>query len=367
MSKILKVLFIAADNSGPFFHDIHIPSNYFHRYNLLKCEATHVDLTPKSVGDHDIVVFQRQYAPEALLMVRALKDMGKICIFIIDDNVWELPKNNPAYKDYQGLSIERYQAILSECHAAWTSTEYNRIKGMPFNKNITVLRNLIEPIYTDFIKDTRDNPEEIRIGWTGTAHHYDDITYIEPALKKIANKYPQVKYVFMGFAPPHINEWLSRDRWEYYDFVQVDGFYPALANLDFDIGIAPLVDNGFNRGKTARKAQEYAQLKIPMVLADIVTYKDWKEDVTCLKAKNNKVDAWVYSLAKMIDDVNLRSYLKSNAYDYVMANHDIHKFILERASFFYRTWNLNKPVEERLEIPEPNDTLTTVQEVPSKS
>jgi hypothetical protein len=346
---MLNVVFICADRSGPFFHDIHIPANYFQKYNLLRCSFSDGGLTDEKLRDADIIVFQRQHAPEALMTIRKLKAMRKVCIFIIDDDVWALPKNNPAHPEYQGLVIDRYNTALHECDAAWTSTEHIRIKGLAFNKHITVLRNLVEPVYMEFLHPGRDNPNEIRVGWFGTQHHHDDIIRVEPVLKKIARKYSQVKFVFMGYYPPHILELMDRSRWEYYQFVETDAFYPALANLDFDIGIAPLVDNDFNRGKTARKAQEYALFSIPMVLANVITYREWTHGVDCLKPKNNKEDGWVYDLSRMIEDKDLREELAIEANKHVLREHDVHKFIRERAKFFYDTFSRVKGTS--LEVP----------------
>lgn len=347
---MLNVIFICADKSGPFYHDIHVPANYFHKYNLLRCSFSHAGLTDNALADADIVVFQRQHAPEALLTIRKLKAQGKVCVFVIDDNVWDLPRNNPAYPEYQGLILDRYNAVLSECDAAWTSTEYIRQKALAYNRHITVFRNLVEPVYRDFLKPGRDNPEEIRLGWFGTAHHYDDIAYIEPVIKKIARKYPKVKFVFMGFYPPHIFEIMDRWKFEYYDFVSTDAFYPALASLDFDIGIAPLVDNGFNKGKTARKAQEYATFGIPMVLADVSTYREWEHKVECLKPKNNKIDAWVHDLSLLIEDPEYGKALADKALQHVLREHDINLHIRERAEFFYKTYSRCKGVN--LEVPD---------------
>lgn len=360
MSDPLKVVYICADTSGPYYHDIHVPSNYFNQLGLLTCSVATGAIKLESVADQDIIVFQRQYAAEALMTIRMLKKQGKVCIFVVDDNVWNIHKTSPAHPYYTGQNLERYNVILSEAHAFWTSTEHLRILGLRFNKNGTVLRNLVEPVFRSFLRTDRDNPEQVRIGWTGTPHHYADILYIEPALKQIAKKYKdKIKYVFMGYKPPYIHEWMSRWEYEYYDFVPPDAFYPALASLDFDIGIAPLVDNEFNRGKTARKAQEYGLFSIPSILSPCHPYHEWSHGVTCLKPKNNKVDAWVYSLSQMIDNADLRKEIGEAGYKYVMDNHNINKFIVERAQFFYDVYNSVKQTDRKIPEPEVIDAKSS--------
>ncbi len=350
MNAPLKVLAICADRSGPYYQDFHIPFNYFNKFQLLQCSTTGSVFKLEDLKDIDILVFQRQVAAESLMLVRAAKKMGKVCIFVVDDNVWDLPKSSPAYSQYQGLFIDRYNTSLSECHAFWTSTEFLRVLGLKYNKYGTVLRNLVEPVLMEFLPEGKDNPDQVRIGWFGTQHHHDDIVYIEPALKKLYKMYgKKIKYVFMGYKPPHIGEWTNRWDYEYYDFVQTDAFYPALANLDFDIGIAPLVDNNFNRGKTARKAQEYGLFKIPAVLANVAPYHDWEHEVNCLKPKSNKVDGWAYQIERLINDPVLRKELAIRANDYVLKNHSIQTYLVERAQFFYDVFNRVHGVN--LEVP----------------
>ncbi len=293
------------------------------------------ELKPKVLEDFDMIAFQRQYAPEALIILRNLREEGKVCVALVDDNVWALPKSNPAYNTYKGATLERFQYILSEAHAVTTSTNYLRELILPFNPNCYVFRNLVDPAIEKFRTIDRDAPDEIRIGWTLTVHHTDDAKYAMPALVEICQKYPQVKLVFMGWLPPYIKDHIDKKRYEYYDFVPVDAFYVCMANLDIDIGIAPLEDNGFNRGKTARKAQEYSILRIPMILSPVAPYEDWKHEETCLKPEGNRHNNWIKELSRMIEQPELRIKLSETAHEQVMKNHNINTFIFERAKTYY--------------------------------
>ncbi len=147
----------------------------------------------------------------------------------------------------------------------------------------------------------------------------------------------------MGYAPPTVLHYIHRSRWEYYDFVPVDGYYPALANLDFDIGIAPLIENGFNKGKTARKSQEYAILKVPMVLAPVTTYRDWINGEVCVKPAENTPQAWMKSIKFLIDHPEERERLVKAAYAQVKRNHDMDTYIQERAGIYY---DIHQKVQE---------------------
>jgi hypothetical protein len=285
----------------------------------------------------DLIIWQRQYAPESLVINRQLRKMGIPTIFHCDDNVWEIPPGNPAKSSYMPGSpeINRFELLMSSCDAVTTSTPYLKELCSRFNRNVHILRNLVEPKIADFKHPGRDNPEEVRIGWTGTPHHFDDIRIIEWSIKELWNLYKNVKFVFMGFSPVDKSILLNNiNRWEYYEFVPVDAFYPSLANLDFDIGLAPLEDNRFNKAKTGRKAQEYAVLSIPMVLAPLSPYKDWVHGENCLKPKGNQPMEWVKDIKWMIDHPKERTVMAAKAHEQLIRNHDINKFIHERAATY---------------------------------
>ncbi len=298
----------------------------------------------------DVVEFQRQYCSESVIMLKKLKELGKVCIFHCDDNVWSIPEGNPAKTTYVPGSpaVQRFEMIMSKTHAVTTSTPYLKSLCQKINPNSYVYRNVVDPIIETYASPGRDNPDEIRIGWFGTPHHHEDIALIEPLFLELV-KNPHIKLVFMGYAPPTVLNKIPRRRWEYYEFVPVDAFYPALANLDLDIGLAPLVDNEFNWGKTARKAQEYAILGVPMILSPVCTYSNWKHNETCIKPKTNDTKGWVDALSYLIENEPKREELARAAYRFVLENHNIDVFAPEHAAIYYEIYNKAKGTD--LKVP----------------
>ena len=335
MDRPLKVYFVCGDKSGPFYHDIGIPTKYFQNYQLLDCMmANYINLD--EMGRCDMIFFQRQYAPESILAQRALKAAGMPCIMHVDDNVWEIPKYNPAHSVYQGPLLQRFERMVAEAHAVTTSTEYLASLCKKFNPNVYCFRNLIETGILDFKDKGRDvgARDTVRIGWTGTPHHLDDIILVEQALKEVCRTHPNVRLVFFGFMPPNITSMVPAERIEFYGFVPSESYYLCLAKLDIDIGIAPLCENGFNRGKTARKAQEYGALEVAPVLTPWDTYETWTDGINCVKPKKNRHIEWVKDLNRLVEDVEFRNRIASGARDFVVSNHAIDKYIIERAQTY---------------------------------
>lgn len=321
---------------GPFFHDFGVPFPIFKDLNLI--DPTAIDaVTIDTLASAEIVQFQRQYAPESLITLRHLKSRNIPTIAHVDDNVWDIPPGNPARTTYQGQILDRFFYIMHEANAVTTSTVYLGKLCEKYNKNVHLFRNLVDLRMLDFKSSGRDNPEEIRIGWTTTPHHFDDWPTAQDAVGYILSTYPNAKMIFMGWLPPWCEK-VPFTRFEFYDFVQVDSYYPCLANLDFDIGIAPLEDNPFNKGKTARKAQEYAALEIPMILAHTSNYKEWVHGETCLKPQNNNAEGWVKALNQMIMHKSNRIELAKRSRAQVTRNHDLMRYIWERSYVYYSVY-----------------------------
>ena len=200
-----------------------------------------------------------------------------------------------------------------------------------------ILRNLVDRKIYDFVAPGRDNPDEIRLGWHTTPHHFDDFPPVAEALKAAMEAFPKLKLIFMGWMPEMAGG-IPFTRFEYYGFVTSEAFYPCLANIDLDIGIAPLIENGFNKAKTARKAQEYAILKVPMILANVSTYKEWSNWDTCIKPTANAPEDWFRSIKWMVEHPKDRVKLAEAAYKQCLRNHDLDTYIWERASVYYRVY-----------------------------
>jgi glycosyltransferase involved in cell wall biosynthesis len=335
IKKKLKVVFVCGDKSGPHYHDIFVPTIFFQKYNLLDCESQFA-LDINQLVTADVVHFQRQYAPESFIVMKQLQEQGKVCVFLCDDNIWELPPGNPARGTYEQADVAyRYQTIMGQADAVTTSTPYLASKCQEFNPKVTIFRNLVDPTIRDFMSPGRDNPKEIRICWTGTPHHHDDAVLMDEACLKIVHKYPQVKFVFMGYWPPSLFSHFPRDRYEYYAFVNVDAWYACFASLDIDIGLVPLTDHPFNWAKTCRKFQEYSIIGAPTVASPVGNYNFLSKDIVTFVKDNLSPDSWFEAISSLIEDREERLRRGEASLKFIMDNHDINRYIFERAQVYY--------------------------------
>ena len=93
----------------------------------------------------------------------------------------------------------------------------------------------------------------------------------------------------------------SFDSWEYVPWSE-EGEYASLASAD--LGIMPLVDDGFTRGKCAYKALQYMACGLPVVASDVGVNREWIEDTGSGSVVRG--GEWATALGRYLADPVLR-------------------------------------------------------------
>jgi len=193
------------------------------------------------------------------------------------------------------------------------------------------------------------------IGYMGAASHWRDLSIVIESLEELYRDYNFYFVIYgmvgepmeaaMYFYNRMLNTGLQPEKNAYFksalDFyaklqklkmIHIP-FYPpelhpsVLARADFDIGIAPLEDTEFNRGKSCVKFYEYAAVGTVTLASKVEPYKS---EVNYL-AKNTKKD-WYKKLKRLIEDEKFRKDLLEKQ----------QKFVRETRSFERRgiDWEL---------------------------
>jgi len=110
--------------------------------------------------------------------------------------------------------------------------------------------------------------EGLVIGWHAAAEHQLDIDALalDRVLGRVLETHPDVRVVTLG-----IDLGLDHERCVREDFVPIYRLTQRLA--DFDIGIVPLADTPFNRGRSNVKAREYAAAGVPWLASPVGSYE----------------------------------------------------------------------------------------------
>lgn len=364
-----KILMWVADNAGCGFSRIQLPAKYLNKFYSEKFEvetsqimdpskwATPID-NEKGLykKNYQLTVHQRQYGAPNLQNFRFLKNTLKIpCIYEIDDFLHGVHPLSSAYQAYnKNKHKERFDSIdcyLREASAITVTTDYLKKLYSIYNKNIYVLPNYLdfEEIYTEEIWKLREEHRqkheannEVWVGWAGSNTHLPDLKMAMDGVKEILNQFPNVKLVLGGWDGyfkdkdgkihyPELNPWkdVPENRKVIIPWAQNMKDYPKML-CHFDIGIAPLEDNNFNRAKSDIKYKEYSACGVPIVASDVEPYKNSIKDGETgflVKSKGSITANWIKKIKRLIENRELRLQMSENVVKEAKENFDIRKNI----------------------------------------
>ena len=283
----------------------------------------------------DVAVFQTIAYPWAICFLLGLKEKyKKPTLMEIDDYMFDLPASNVASNVYKsGSQCARTSTIhLEMSDGIITSTNYLKRAYSAHNKNIYVVRNGIDFEVWDNLIPSKKR-KHLRIGFAGGPNHTRDVEYIARAVLQIRDEYPNVDFMFFGCVIDRLKNQKRIKTHE--DFVDRKVYPQHLKNMGFDIGLAPLVDNQFNRSKSNLRWQEYSALGIPTIASPIIPFKESIEhNKTGLLAKSHQ--DWVDAMRLLINDEAKRKAIGQKAYYRVKKDYDVKKIAKEYADILMK-------------------------------
>lgn len=238
----------------------------------------------------DAIVMQYVHEEGALDLFEAIKIRFPHVPLLteIDDNILSVPSYNEAFGPYDPRSHVRRRAIdqIKASDGVIVSTPYLKEIFAEYNANIWVVPNSIDFKLWDKVK--RRNRPGVRIGWAGGNGREGDVETIKDAILNVCRKHKDVKFVFVnGPAKQGLPDYFKdHPQIEHHAVWEPILKFPGLiGRLDFDIGISPLIDSAFNRGKSNLKWLENAAMSIPTVCSNVGHYaetvKTGKDGILC--------------------------------------------------------------------------------------
>jgi len=300
----------------------------------------------------DIVVMQMTYSPE---FITACKKAGCKIVYEIDDLMQNVGKKHYAYNDMNWWrTFLTYYAIWKSDTVTVTNQKLKDTYKW-FQPNIHVLPNYIDlPTWDkEYLPNTS---KTIRLGWIGGNSHVEDLEFIRPVLKRILDKYPNVKFICTGMGgTPSPDPWvkfnygesifddLPSEQYEYSLGYPMDVFPSKIPALRLDLAIAPVVQSKFSECKTPCKALEYGLNKIPGVYSNFL-YKRHNAvlDGVTGYLVDNVEDDWFDALCKLIDNEAERREMGERARLNIIENFSFEAHASEWEEIYKATCSITK-------------------------
>ena len=402
MSKI-KVLVVPSDRTGVgYFRSTKPHITLEEKYP----DDFHIDIEyePQLDNDewlkkYDIIHYHRTLGDYNQLpnLLNRLDNLGIVSIMDLDDH-WSPGPHHPAYLLIKNSGLDKL--ILGNIKNARNITTTTNIFAEEigkYNKNVYVLPNAIDANEKQYIS-TPEPSERIRIGWLGGSSHLKDLEILKGVVGRLNNDglLKNVQFVLCGFdlrgtmtiidektgqqtqrpIKPMESVWYQYERIftedyttvspEYRDFLlsfkqeeypNVDNepyrrvwtkpisSYASNYNL-FDVSLAPLEENIFNKVKSQLKVIEAGFHKKALIAQDFGPYQidiqpcnefggEWNKNGNGVLVQTNKNHKdWYKFIKKVIQNPELIKEMSKNLNESVKNTYSLDKVSEDRANLY---------------------------------
>ncbi len=252
-------------------------------------------------NNYDIVFLYREaHMLGSTFFEKRLRKKSCKLILDFDDSIWL----NDVSKGNQNLAFlkrpSKVKRIIKYSDLIITGNSYLADYAKQYNSNVAIVPTTLDTEYYKPLEKTQN--DKICIGWTGSS----------TTLKHYALAYPVLNELYKRYG--------DRICFRVISDVPFDSDLPALDNVSWrkstevsdlnvvDIGIMPLPNDDWSKGKCGFKGLQYMALEIPAVMSPVgVNTEIVYDGVNGFLADSD--EEWIEKLCKLIDSAELRKKL----------------------------------------------------------
>lgn len=234
---------------------------------------------------YDVVLLQREVVSKLVTFERWMN--GPV-VLDVDDAIFLFRGGHVARSLAECAAIVVCgNAYLAEWFAKW-------------NANVRVIPTAIDTDrYRPIQKASSD--EEVVIGWIGTSSNLSELAAIESSLGTVLARFPNAKLRVVCDRPPRLPV-LNAEQVEY---VSWEENTEVRCIQSMDVGIMPLRDSAWARGKCSFKLLQYMACGLPAVVSAVGMNSEVAAIRGCAHAVRGK-NEWVEALTSLVASVDCR-------------------------------------------------------------
>ena len=246
---------------------------------------------------YDIVFIQKDIFP--LILRKMLSLLNKNIVYEFDDAIFTT--NDKGLKGWiMRLRAKNFPEMLKISKHVIIENEYNEAFVLEHCKNTSIITG---PIDTDrYFLGTKTKSDEIVLGWVGSPTTVEYLLILKPVFERLTARYKdRIRLKIIG-SDKELGLGVETEYIKWDLGTEVQGLQ------SFDIGIMPLPDNEWTRGKGGYKLLQYMSCGLPVVASPVgVNCEIVKDSVNGFLANNE--EEWYNALNKLIKDSKLRKKL----------------------------------------------------------
>ncbi|HST76255.1 MAG TPA: glycosyltransferase [Acetobacteraceae bacterium] len=282
-------------------------------------------------------------------LVAHCRSQGMRLLYDIDDDLIGIPPDHPDAETLRPRagSVAR---MVREADVVCTSTAPLRSTLLALRKEVILVPNgLDERLWSAVAPAGRMPFGPLRVLFMGTATHDADLALVLPALERLCYEYGErVRIDILGVTRGTLPDFLNRVALPTAATASYPGFVNWMIQQNaWDVGLAPLAENDFNRRKSSIKALDYAALGMAVLASDIGVYRGSIADGPGGMLVRQDPASWFEALSRLVRDWRLLQQLRDGARS-GFADYTLAVQATERRRFWTELAATTLPAERRV-------------------
>ena len=281
---------------------------------LIKCILIRVFDVINSFN-YDIVFVQR----EAIFLgtsifERLIRFSGAKLVFDFDDAVWNLDVSESNKRFSFLKNPKKTASIIRFSNLIFAGNFFLKEYAKRYNDNVVIIPTTIDTNEYQLKKTT--NKDRVCIGWSGSETTVVHFNLSIPVLKRVQRKFGDKVY----FKTIGIKEYgqeglkIKNVKWSLETEVK------ELSEID--IGIMPLPDDAWAKGKCGLKGLQYMALGIPTIMSPVgVNSEIIQDSINGYLASDE--EEWFEKISLLIEDFNLRLTIGKESRKTIVENYSV--------------------------------------------
>ena len=248
----------------------------------------------------DVVLLGRLDSWYEKKLTEMLHSVGKYLVYIIDDDLLNVPPQVSSAAYYHQVSIlKNIRSMLETSDAILSPSPLLLQKYATHGQKVIQIE---EPAIAPVAYRPHDPDKPVKIGFAGSIDRTPDLEHIlKDVLVQIKRAFGQrVKFEFFGAIPSFAKDIDARCIPYCSSY---DAYRTMLNSLEWDIGLAPMPDTPFHACKHYNKFVEYAAAGVVGMYSDVMPYSRLQslgQNLALLVGPEQ--DNWFRMLYALIDD-----------------------------------------------------------------
>ena len=279
----------------------------------------------RGISSYDICFVQREVIFLWTFYFEKIISKKTNLVYDFDDSIFlpNISENNKNFSFLKGY--RKIKKIIEISDLIFAGNSYLEEYALNYNKNVKIVPTTIDTVI--YSEVSLPKSEFLTIGWSGSVTTIKHFEYAVPFLKIIKEKYGDAISIKVIGDKDYLNKDL--------DIIGLPWVKETeLIDLSsIDIGIMPLPDDKWSKGKCGLKGLQYMSLGIPTLMSPVGVNSEIIEDgvngFLC-----DDIDEWVDRISQLIESPKLRTKIGANGRQTVETKYSVNSWKHKYLNYF---------------------------------